>query len=248
MALPSYIKVKDEAVYFNSDGEFIFFVPDSYYEKKIAVANGEYVEVFGILSYALYTKIQDDEITKPKAIKQFYFPSKFITKPGKITKIKNFKLTDNYTDDFTLLHYTNNNIDQIITSVKVAQNIANVEDFFRVWVKAGSIPTTLKYHDLYKPFMDSIRISGNSYGLPACSFGVLISELCRDPNDINKPFRLGTALDNDPCSYKPISIKDVPKVVSPFVSLTSENFDKAIVGAIMNKNNEDSPLEKVLTG
>ena len=75
-----------------------------------------------------------------------------------------------------------------------------------------------------------------------------MSELCRDPKDRNKPFRLGTALDSDIYSYQPMSVKDIPKVVSPFTSLTSENFDKAVVGAIMNKNNTPTPLERVFTG
>ena len=93
-----------------------------------------------------------------------------------------------------------------------------------------------------------MTINGASYGLPASDFGLLISELCRDPVDINKPFRMCKALDKDPCSYVPISVKDIPKLVSPVTSLTSENFDQAMVGAIMNKNNSDTPLERVLTG
>ena len=75
-----------------------------------------------------------------------------------------------------------------------------------------------------------------------------MSELCRDPKDVNKPFRLGTAIDSDRCSYTPMSVKNIPKLVSPFTSLTSENFDKAVVGAVMNKNNSPTPLERVFTG
>ena len=32
------------------------------------------------------------------------------------------------------------------------------------------------------------------------------------------------------------------------ITLTSENFDKAVVGAVMNQNNESTPLERVLMG
>ena len=46
--------------------------------------------------------------------------------------------------------------------------------------------------------------------------------------------------------YKPVSIKLTPKFVSPFVSITSENFDQSLMGAITTENHKDSPLERVL--
>ncbi len=245
MALPSYLKVQDESVYYTGEGEFILFVPDSYFTKKIAVIEGEFVELIGILNQS---RLLPKETDITKHIKPFYFPSRFITKPGRIEKVKNFQLTKDYKGNFSVFYYANNNEDQIIVSTKVPQDITNVEDFFRVFVNAGDIPTSIHYKDLYKPFIDSMTINGNSYGLPAADFGLLISELCRDPKDINKPFRLGKALDEDDCSYIPISVKYIPKLVSPFTSLTSENFDEAVIGAIMNKNDAPTPLERVLTG
>ena len=40
MALPSYLKVQDESVYYTGEGEFVLFVPDSYFTKKIAEIAG----------------------------------------------------------------------------------------------------------------------------------------------------------------------------------------------------------------
>lgn len=247
MALPSYIRVEDETVYFSGPGEFLLFVPDSYFTKKIAVIEGEFIELIGILNQSIINpQKQQTDITKN--LKPFYFPSRFITKPGRIEKVKGLQLTKNYKSDFHVLHYTDNKTDQIIVSTKVPEDITNVEDFFRVFVNAGDIPTSIPYHDLWKPFIDSMTINGSSYGLPAADFGLLISELCRDPKNINKPFRLGKSLDEDDTSYIPVSVKYIPKLVSPFTSLTSENFDEAMIGAIMNQNNTPTPLERVLTG
>lgn len=245
MALPSYLKVQDESVYYTGDGQFVLIVPDSYFDKNIAVIEGVYIELIGILNQSVLSPKETD-ITKH--LKPFYFPSRFITRPGRTEKVKNFQLTPDYKGDFTILYYTNNNEDQIIVSTKVPQDITNVEDFFRVFVTAGDIPTSISYKDLWRPFIDSMTINGNSYGLPAADFGLLISELCRDPQNINKPFRLGKSIDSDPYSYIPISVKYIPKLVSPFTSLTSENFDQAMVGAIMNQNDSSTPLERVLTG
>lgn len=245
MPNPGFIKIKGESVFYSGDGEFLLFIPEIYFEREIAIISGEFVETLGILDYAIIKKGQDNIV---KNLKKFYFPSKFITKPGQIEKRKDFQISDNYITDYRILHYTNNDIDQIIVSTKVPQDIDNVTDFFRIFVDTGNIPNTIKYDDLWKYFIDSMTLNGFSYNLSTSLFGILISELCRDPKDINKPFRLGDSIDKNPYSYKSISIKTIPKLVSPFTSLTSENFDESIVSAIMNKNKLESPFEKVLIG
>lgn len=245
MAQPSFVKKKEDSVYYSGEGEFLLFVPEVYFDRKIAVIEGEFVELIGICNYAIATS---PNVDISKKIKTFYFPSRFITKPGSIEKVKNYSITENFTADYRIFHYTDNGEDQIIVSTKVPQDITNVEDFFRLFVDTGNIPNTINYYDLYLYFIDSMTINGSSYNLPASLFGLLISGLCRDPKDINKPFRLGNTIDTNPYAYESISVKDVPKLVSPFTSLTSENFDKAVVGAIQNKNNEYSPLERVLMG
>ena len=247
MAQLSFIKKKEDTVYYSGKGEFLLFVPEVFFDRKCAVIEGEFVELLGICNYAI---IENPNSTSDisKKIRTFYFPSRFITKPGSIEKVKDFAISKDFTADYRIFHYSDNGEDQIIVSTKVPQDIANVEDFFRLFVTTGNIPRTVDYYDIYKYFLDSIKINGNSYKLPASLFGLIVSELCRDPKDINKPFRLGSTIDSDHYSYDPISVKDVPKLVSPFTSLTSENFDKAVVGAIQNKNNEFSPLERILMG
>ena len=246
MAIPAFLKKKEDTVYYSGKGEFLLFVPEVFFERKCAVVEGEFVELLGICNYAINENPGKTDISKN--IKTFYFPSRFITKPGKMEKVKDYSITKNYTADYRIFHYEDNGEDQIIVSTKVPQDITNVEDFFRLFVNTGNIPNTINYDDIYKYFLDSIKINGNSYNLPASLFGLIVSELCRDPKDINKPFRLGSSIDSDKYSYESISVKDIPKLVSPFTSLTSENFDKAVVGAIMNKNNQSTPMERILTG
>ena len=75
-------------------------------------------------------------------------------------------------------------------------------------------------------------------------FGILVSELCRSTKDESVPFRL--AKETDMHKYKPVSIKMIPKYISAFTSITSENWDDAVVNAVINKNKVDSPMEKIL--
>ncbi len=245
MATPSFIKQKKDVVFFNGDGEFLLFVPEVFFDRNLATINGEYVELLGILNYSTIKK-ETDDVTKN--LKRFYFPSMFVTKPGRIEVRKNFQLTKNYVEDFRVFHYADNGIDEIISSTRPPQNIDYVNDFFRLFVMTGNIPKSIPYEDIYKYFIDSMAVNGFSYNLSMSLFGMIVSELCRDPKDINKPFRLSSAIDTDPCSYNSISIKTIPKLVSAFSSLTSENFDEAVVGAIMNDKVSSSPMERVLMG
>lgn len=246
MPVPEYIKTKDEYVYYNGDGEFLLFIPEIYFERAIAVIEGEFIETLGICNYSVIKKGQTTDIAKN--LRTFYFPSKFVTKPGKVDKVKKFTITKDFTADYRILHYENNGHDHIIESTSVPQDIDNVDDFFRLFVETANTPNTINYYDIYKYYIDSMAVNGFSYNLNIGAFGALVSEMYRDPHDINKPFRLGSTIDKDPYSYKPVSIKQLPKLVSPFSSLTSENFNEAVVGAIMNENNTPSPLEKVLVG
>ena len=246
MPIPAFIKVKEESVYYAGENEFLLFVPELYFiRRSLAVIEGEFVELMGVLNYAVNVKPGTDAT---KNLRTFYFPSRFITKPGRMEKVKDFQITKNYTADYRIFHYTNNGEDQIIVSTKTPQDITNVDDFFGFFVDSGHIPPTIPYEELYKYFLDGIEINGSSYHLPPSLFGAFVSQICRDPANINNPFRLSKAIETDRCAYKPMSVKDIPKIISPFTSITSENFDKAVIGAIMNKNNSATPLEKVFTG
>ena len=98
-------------------------------------------------------------------------------------------------------------------------------------------------------------LNGGKYSVHSQAMGLLYSKICRDPDDINKPFRMSKAIDNSMTGYRPISIRLASKMISPFVSLTSENMDQAIVSAVLLTEDEntgkskhkESPLERVMT-
>jgi hypothetical protein len=75
---------------------------------------------------------------------------------------------------------------------------------------------------------------------------MMMSEICRDPKDESIPFRLSG--NKNMYDYKPISVKMVPKYVSPYAAITSENWDQAVVSAILNKPGKKSPMEPILMG
>ena len=236
--VPGFIKRDGNALLFSGEGEFVFYVPEAFFDRKCAVVLGEYVELIGILNYAIF-----DKNGKHSGLKTFQFPSKFMTKPHSIEKLKGVKLISTQDPtDYRVFRYKKD--DMIVVSVKVAQDIENVEKFYRLFVTTGKIPTTIPYDKLHEYFEESIKLNGSNYGMTSQILGVVVSELCRSVGNETVPFRLSGEKDMN--KYKPISVTQVPKFVSPYSSITSENWDEAVVNAILLEPGKESPLEKVL--
>lgn len=237
--VPSFLKREGDSLLFNQDGQFVFYVPEIYFERKDAEIKGEYINLLGILDYEIYNKDGSKS-----GVKRFNFPTVFLCKPSRTEKSKKMKLKESTEEqDYRLLIFEKG--DAVVVSVKVPQNIANVEDFYKIFL-TGKLPTTIPYDKLQNYFVDAMELNGSSYGMSLQMFGIVISEMCRSPKDESTAFRHTKFTDQT--SYKAISIKDLPKYISPYSSISSENWDLGVVGAIMNPTDTGSPMEKLLMG
>ena len=222
--------------------ELYFFVPECYFGSRSAIIDGEYVSLLGVFNYAIY---QDD---KPVSeLKTFKFPSIFLTQPHAIQKMKDVVLTKNMgKQDYRVLKYKPG--DKLVVEMNIPQQVENIEEFVRLWVITGHIPT-IDYRQIWEYFINNIKDNGNKYGLNNQVFGVFQAKLCRNPENYEEPFRISKAKKNGEWeNYKPVSVKEVVDYASPYISMSSENFDDSVVAATMMTSNKYSPLEKVLTG
>lgn len=237
--VPSFLKKDGDSLIFNQEGEFIFYVPEIYFDRGDAIITGEFVNTLGIMDYAIF-----DTNGKSKGLKRFYFPTVFLTKPYQMDKMKNVKLTKSQeARDYRLLRYRKG--DTVVVSTKVPESPSNIEDFYRIFL-SGKLPTTIPIDKLQDYMMDNCTYNGESYGVNIQIFGILIGVMARDLNNPNKAFRHTKW--TDPTAYRFLPIREVPKYISPSQSITSENWDNAITGAIMNPNDVESPLEKLMMG
>lgn len=238
MALPSWLKKEGESILYNGDGYFAFFIPEKYFDGKNsakAIIMGEVVNLFGILDYQLFTS--NGKPIGP--VRNFKFPTVFLTKPSSIEKARNIKIVDwSSSQDYRILKYEKGA--QIVISTKVPQDLQNVEFFYSLFL-GGNLPVTIPYEELYTYLTENIELSGESYGITNQILGIIVSEMARDPNNLEKAFRNSNA-----DHYTSINIKDIPKFISPYSAITSENWDEAVVSAIENKNTKDIPMEKIL--
>lgn len=237
MKIPSFLKKDNNSLLFKDDGALIFYIPEMYFERDFAIMDGEYIHLIGLFSYAIFDS--DDKLKGKLTL--FNFPTMFTCIPSSIEKIKDVKLTKNsIKESYRALRFVKDDI--VIASTKVPMKVDNIEIFMKMF-NTGKIPNIIPYDQLHEVFMKNIELNGNSYPVSTQLIGVAISEMCRDSSDINLPYRLGNS--NDLTAYIPVNIKDIPKLVSPFTSMVSENWDESVVNAITNKNYTQSPLEKL---
>ena len=237
--VPGFLKRDGDSLLFNKNGQFVFYVPEVFFDRGDAQIKGEYVNLLGILDYTIY-----NEDGSNIGLKRFYFPTVFLCKPSRIEKSKNLRLKHaTEAQDYRLLIFEKG--DAVVVSTKVPQNIANVEDFYRIFL-TGKLPTTIPYNKLQDYFVESIELNGSSYGMSLQMFGVVVGEMSRSASDTSVAFRHTKFTDQ--MAYRAISIKDLPKYISPNASISSENWDLGVVGAIMNPVDSNSPLEKLLMG
>ena len=247
--MPSFLSREGRSLVFNKDNAtFVFYVPANYFNNDtktpIAEYKGQYVSFIGVCNYAII-----DEHGKRGPIHPFIFPTMFLCKPGEVdtTSGKGLKLDNTEAADYVLLKFKKG--DQVVSDTEVPKDIANVEMFFKMMIITAKIPTSIPYDRLWELFFESAALNDLSYGLNIQLFGILIAAICRDPKDISRRFCETSMKDmND---YTFINIKTVPKYVSPYTALTSENWDESVRSAIiMSDKAEDtpvSPLEKVVT-
>lgn len=235
--VPSFLKKDGDALLFNGDGELIYYVPETYFDRGDAFVVGEYVNLIGIFDYSVF-----DKNGKNNGLHRFNFPSCFLAKPYAMEKQRNISLIKVVPpNDFRLLRFKKG--DACVVSTRVPQDMNNIEDFYRIFLY-GKLPRTIPVDKLQEYFIDNAKLNGMDYGVNLQMFGFVLSEMCRDSKDLSKAFRHTKY--QDPRSYNMISIMDLPKYISPNQSIASQNWDNAVVGAINNPSNVDSPLEKLL--
>ena len=165
MELPSFLSLKGRSLIFNRDNAtFVFYVPANYFKNtsKVPIAEyrGQYVSFIGVCNYAII-----DSHGRRGEVKPFVFPTMFLCKPGEIDESsgKNLSLDNTEQSDYILLKFQKG--DEIVSDIRVPQDIGNVEMFFKMMIMTAKIPTTIPYDKLWELFYESANLNGLNYGL-----------------------------------------------------------------------------------
>lgn len=248
MKLPGFLRQEDEKILFNQTGELIYYIPEKYFQdtkSTIAKIEGQYVSTIGILDWALVS-----ETGKVGKAHPFKYCSIFLCKPDNVEKVKNVSINGNEPMDYRICHFKKG--DEVISDINTPMIVDNVEIMFKAMIyKQNCMPTSIPYDRTQDYFPENMELNAKGYGLNMQMFGIMVSELYRDPTDLSKPYRLSKEINRSMTGYKQLSIIDIPKYISPLVSISSQNWDDGLMAAIqMTKEGKykESPLNKVVTG
>lgn len=238
MALPSYMKQDGDTLFYKGSGELIYYVPEKYFELSVAEIEGEYVKTMGIFAYCNFSSTG-----RPDGVKPFKAPTMIKCKPSFIEKVNNYQLEGSKNPNtYRLLKFHDG--DELICNLSVPKDVDNVDKFLKLLIR-GHLPDYIPYNEIQDYMILNAKLNGFNYKVSNQIMGLVISQLCRDPNDLYKPFRYTDM--KDMTAYKAININMVPKYTSPYTAVISENPDEAIAGAILsNDSKSSSPLEKVM--
>ena len=79
--------------------------------------------------------------------------------------------------------------DVLVEQLDIPKQVANVEEFIRLWIVIGNIPN-IDYRLIWRYILENATLDNLSYKISNQVIGVFQTEVCRDNKDPYKPFRL----------------------------------------------------------
>lgn len=240
-----FLVEKDDKIYFNG-GKLEIFIPKSYFKNDIAEMYGTFIESLAIFVFKFYeheddVKCKTFQISLPEKIS-----FKFSESEEFEGEVKRGMEIDKY---YKFILYSG---DEFLNSVNIPKSYKHMEAFVNLH-HTTKIPQTTEYHDILNLYLDSMSINGTSLRMPLGVLEMMISELARDSNNAEIPFRKAIGPKGSkvqPLDYKQISIKNLATINSTFTAITSEDMNRSIISSVNKYRNDglevETPIEKTI--
>lgn len=240
-----FLKLVGETLYINTPMLRIYLPKDYFGDGGISEMYEDKVQTIGMFYFSTHSSIDaplDDT-------KNMYFLKLPLTFTIQFDKIEDAKITIRGVEDsFRVISCYNDNV--FIENINFVQNGGNVMKFLNLLNTAKL--SRVKYSDLFELFMSTMFLNNVDLQVPSTILEGIITELCRQPNNISEPFRQMAGRDPnvDEFSYRAISSKLLAHVASTFASIDYEDFNKALTVSSertrSQKKDRVSPVEKVI--
>lgn len=214
-------------------------IPEDYISHNIAELIGNEIDTFGLFNIYVWDDY-DIENTKPRMF-FFKFPSRIRTAPSVIDTRRG---KDG--EKLRILKYEEGDV--LIKSIAVQENSDVARQMLDIMFNAY-LPDTIPYNNIYSFWTRVNSFNGVKPAANEAILKIIISEICRDPTDLSRPFRhyLRDNISGDMLKRKMLNIRSIPKYNSTFASVTSGNAKQGITSSIARarsgKVDKDSPIE-----
>lgn len=241
--------------YFDNKGDDIIFtgtymeiyIPQRFFDRKLSVNMGQYIETFGLLAYAVF-----DDKNRVNAQEIFNLPTKINIFPNEIEwdnrtiNVKGSKIP--LTDKYCVCKFYHGNK---VMPATIVQSSDNVELFLDLLLK-GEIAHPVPYDKVLSTWLSNLHLNNISFNIPIATMGVLVRELYRSKNDIDIKYSkvMGKNPSADPLGYKTLNTRQICARTSVFTALASEDPDVMITSSLnmtaSGRKQNISPVEKVI--
>ena len=217
------------------------YVPDAYFDSRLAVQDGELYSLFFILKYKLFHSAN----AEPKNFGEFLFPSIATTRPDDIhtTEIDLYGELEKF---HVFTYYKGSpiiNNRHIVKSSIMVERFVNLRNDGKIRVNYSKVPDVEN---------KAQKIHDTKLNVPQYIQQLTISEVYRDKADYSKPARLIMgASDKDNSKVKALNMRENSAFTSTLAGVSFEDV-KSMLTVADNRddaaNKEISPIEKVIKG
>ena len=240
--LRNFIKDDGDNIVFT--GNYLeMYIPDSYFESKLAEEFGNSIRVFGLFNIRVF-----DEKNKPMKLETLNVPTMIYIHPSEVEKKELQLIDDGEIEKYRVAKfYKGNNIMQN----SVPQDASNVELFLKI-LTTGKVPKTIPYSQVLKIWQRNLDLNGVKLGVTSTILEIIIAEIYRNKKKPEE--RFAKLIGRDPSvseyAYRTANIREICARNSTFAALTFEDMDQMIISSLninkYNKEESESPIEKII--
>lgn len=240
--LRNFIKDDGENIVFT--GNYLeMYIPDSYFEGKLAEEFGNSIRVFGLFNIRVF-----DEKNKPMKLETLNVPTMIYIHPSEVEKKELQLIDDGEVEKYRVAKFYKGNI---IMQNSVPQDASNVELFLKI-LTTGKVPKTIPYSQVLKIWQRNLDLNGVKLGVTSTILEIIIAEIYRNKKKPEE--RFAKLIGKDPSvseyAYRTANIREICARNSTFAALTFEDMDQMIISSLninkYNKEESESPIEKII--
>lgn len=243
MSISNYLK-KSGDVYVFTGEELHVYVPEDYFDKKLAVDYSSYLSVFGLLNCQVIKGGKHlgglETLNLPTMIN--LYPTDIEPQNLSLVKGKDDK------ERYQVAKFYNGDK---FTDVNIQQDSTNVEVFLKI-LTGGKVLDTIPYDKLLQVWERNLSLNGVKLGVPSTVLEIIIREIYRDPDKPEYTFskKLNLNPKTSMLDYRGANIREICARNSTFAALTFEDMDQMVTSSLNNssyqKSQTESPIEKII--
>lgn len=237
-----YFKEQDVKILLNTY-QCDIYVPQYYFDVKLAVQDGDLFDLFFIVKYRLFHKETNDVSKIP--VYDFMIPSMFLTRPDEVQTAE----MDLYgtVEKFSIFTYYING--EIMHNRDIVKNSTSVERYINL-LNDGKIRVPYgKVNEITNKVQKSHDVKLN---VPQPIQQLVISEVYRDKNDLSIPARLvASSKDKDNDKLRGVNMRENSAFTSTFAGVGFEDVRSMLTVADNRDDKEStefSTIEKIVRG